>query len=61
MAVIEVEVEVSCTCGNPLSATATGDKIETEACEKCVGVAYEEGFDQGRTEGYTQCEKDNEL
>lgn len=53
MAVIEVEVEVSCVCGNPLSATATGDKIETEVCEKCV----EEGYN----EGYAQCEKDNDL
>ena len=54
MAVIEVEVEVSCACGNPLSATVTkGNDLEVEACEKCVGDSYDEG--------YSQSEKDNEL
>ena len=63
MPVLEVEFEVFCSCGAGLCNNATEGKnrhsqyITVEPCSNCLDSSHEEG----REEGYEQCEKDNEL
>lgn len=59
---IAVEFEVYCQCGNGLCGSTrvhqgrgSGASIEVEACDRCIEAAKEEG----RSEGYEECEKDN--
>ena len=52
-----IEFEVWCSCGNGLcnKSTEVRGGISVEPCEKCLGVAREDG----RQEGYD--ERDSEV
>lgn len=55
MAVIEIEVEVWCSCGAGIchlsSTHPKGRGIVVEACDKCLEEAKKEGYDKGYEEG----------
>jgi len=61
---LELEFEVFCGgCGTGLCNNATegsnnhSQYISVDPCENCLATAREEG----KTEGYEECEKENDL
>lgn len=63
MPCLELEFEVYCSCGKGLCGNSTeginrhSQYITVEPCEDCMNRAREEG----KNEGYSECEKDNDL
>lgn len=57
MPVMQIEVEVWCSCGeglcNQSSIHRTGRGIEVEPCDKCLEKERKDGFDEGYEEGRT--------
>ena len=58
MTEISVNIIVECSCGNNLSGQAIGGNdyrgnpvITIEPCEKCLGEARNEGYEEGLAEG----------
>ena len=57
MPLVEVELEIWCTCGEGLCGQSyshdTG-RLEVEPCEKCLNIKYQEGYDDGYNEGLNE-------
>lgn len=63
MPVIEIDVEVWCSCGeglcNQSSVHRTGRGVVVEPCEKCLEKAVDDGYDKGYSKGCEETESKN--
>jgi len=54
-----VDFEVWCSCGEGLcrQSDTKGFNVTIEPCQKCIGQAYDEGYEKG----YETCKEDNDI
>lgn len=63
MPTIEAFVEVWCgTCGAGLCSTVStnGNSITVPVCDYCLDKAKSDGYDEGYSDGYRNCQKSYE-
>jgi len=60
MPVLEIDLDVYCSCGNGLcrQSNIKNNTVTVEPCEKCLSDKYDRGYEEGEDEGYKQAEKD---
>jgi len=67
MPILEIEVEVYCSCGAHLcnqSSSRTShnrgaQQIVVEPCSRCASASYDTGYDEGYDKGYGEAEDRN--
>ena len=58
---IEVDITVECDeCGSELEADFRYNTLTVEPCETCLDGKYNEGHQDGKTEGYDEAKEEFE-